>query len=313
MKTLCLPLFVIILVSAIHMSAEACSCAGFANAQQSAQEKGVVVAKVKTLATYEDGRGKIQIQKIYKGKGPSSKIITVQGGDGGNCNSDILNTDKSWIVMFNKYDGEYNTLGCADSTLEMTFLGRIKVWLGDWEPVLLTEKEFTDFIARKTRPTVKGLLCNASADRDKHKPYEPNHPYEFHFGFGYEEEEPTPEDPGTGPSYSVEFSEDVSSFGPKLSTFAFSGKLRKIDGSRFQVTTKLTEPFFSTTHQGTEVRDITKAAWTEGVGFEKTTNMNGDEVPSWPEPAFPYLSHSAYGSCEIALGAPLVANTFGVE
>lgn len=277
-----------------------CTCESWQNAQQAAQSSGVIVAKVKTLKSNGDGSANLEIQKVFKGN-LKTKRVKVLGQDGVNCNGEMIHSSKKpWVVLFSKYEGQYETVSCADTALRINSSNK-KIEFSfqeENEVTELTESEFSKLLRFQLRPTIKGLHCFIDLRRTYITPgtFDPN-PHELNFE--YLESHFSD---GFGP---MKVQIDFSNRGPKLSFLKLEVKMRPISKFRYNVQTSMTEPFFSKLLTGQSTVDIRKSYNIETVSDHTYTNVNLD--PSVPNnPNEPFVGHTSMADCSLQAGLPIV-------
>ena len=132
-----LALLVSILFTLTSIHTYACDCMEYSNAQQAAQKKNIIIAKVETISL-ENGKARVRVEKILKGE-IENVYLNIQGQDGANCNGENIAVNQKGILLFEKTKEGYKTLTCATTPIPQNSNGLYKIQLGD--EFLLTENE----------------------------------------------------------------------------------------------------------------------------------------------------------------------------
>ncbi len=296
MKTI-IAITILILATSYSAQSLACSCLGWANAQQTALVDGAIVAKVSTSAISQRGMGLLNVEKVLKGE-LTEQNISVLGQDGGNCAGPVLlPSEGSWIAIFSQdQDGKYSLYGCADTSLKISSEGKISMNFS--EEVLVSEDEFKKLITEKARPTVKGASCQATASRiyvshDVDKGALPDIDF-----FDY-----LKTDLGT----SVTYAKDLFGEGPGIAAplIVNLGAYKGYNSEwEYRMGVRLTEPFFGVTSYREFKFDIRQAFKLGTISLSTYQDVNGQWGENFGED--PFYAYEAGANCGLILGAPIV-------
>lgn len=275
----------------------ACTCLYEQNGQQAAQGKNVIVAKVKTLKISEELVGELKIERVLKGQ-YNKKTIRVQGGDGGNCHGPILENRKNpWIVIIEKNEEGYGVATCADSSFEINpRTKKIMYSFGyEMDSVLLTQNEFEKLLNLKIIPTIHGLRCTVEVTRYFQSANQPNeyHPLNFEY---YET------------FYSSDNNRiieeiDLSDEATGAKKLRLDARMNKLSQYRYQVDTKMQEPFFSKHVEASNIVDIRERYAIETPYIYTYTDLEGNPVEY--NPSQNQFSHGTLAYCSLLAGPPL--------
>lgn len=270
----------------------ACSCAYFANAQQAAQSKNVIIAKVETLTFSPEGKARVHIENVFKGK-IENVYLDIQGQDGVNCNGENISQGHKGILLFQKTEEGYQTLSCATTNIPQNSSGLYQIFLG--EEFILTEKELNDVLNYKLQPTVKSAECQISVDRM-------SVPYDrvTHMNFSYTTSvSATLHNDTTILTTTV----DLSPLAPKVHELYFFGEIKKLENSNYEFNIHLKDPFTTTALEKQNIQlDLRKHLEFMGPSLSHFTDLAGNPMTDTNQP---FLSHQTRAFCALNLGKPL--------
>lgn len=286
--------FITLLLS-LFLSQEifACSCADFANAQQVAQAKDVIVAKVETI-TLSEGKARVRVEKVFKGY-IENVYLDVQGQDGLNCNGENIPLGEKGVLLFQKTGEGYKTLSCATTNIRQNDSGLYQIFLG--EEFLLNEKELKDVLDFKLQATVKSAECQISVHRMA-VPFDSASNMNFRYDTAVSAV-PSRDDEVTTLKTTV----DLSMMAPNVHELFFFSEVKKLDKSNYQFTIRLKDPFTALVleHWSTQL-DIRKSLQFGGPSLSRYTDLAGNPMTDSNQP---FLAHQTQSFCALNLGKPL--------
>lgn len=288
----CLGLTLLVVSQFFSSPSPACSCANFANAQQAAQVKNVIVAKVETISLAE-GKARIRVEKVLKGD-IENVYLDVQGQDGLNCNGDNLSVGQKGILLFHNTESGYQTLSCATTNIRLNSSGLYQIYLG--EEFLLTEKELKDVLDFKLQASVKSAECHISVERMA-VPFDESSNFNFRY-------DTMVSSAPTGEGYTqLATTVNLATMGPKLYELFFFSEVKKIEKSIYDFTLRMNDPFTTTVldHWNTQL-DIRKTLQFNGPSLTRYTDLAGNPMTDSNQP---FLAHQTRSFCALNLGKPL--------
>jgi hypothetical protein len=287
------PAFTILsLVMIFSVHTLACDCMNFANAQQAAQKKNVIIAKVETISN-DNGKARVRIEKVFKGD-IENVYLDIQGQDGGNCNGENIPVNQKGILLFEKSGNGYQTLVCATTNIPQKSDGFYEIHLG--EEFLLTEKEIKDVLAFKLQATVKSAECQIMVNRMA-VPYDSSAEMNFDYNTTVSAT-PTRDEVTT-----LKTTVDLSSLAPKVGELFFYAEIKKTDVSKYDFSVRMKDPFTGIVldHFTYQV-DLRKNLQFAGPSMNRFTDLAGNPLVDSQQP---FLSHQTHSFCALNLGQPL--------
>lgn len=279
-------------ISIYSVNSLACDCMGFTNAQQAAQRKNTIIAKVETISS-EDGKARVRIQKVLKGE-VSNVYLDIQGQDGVNCNGENIAVNKKGILLFEKSSEGYRTLTCADTTMPQNEQGLYSIQLG--EEFLLTESEIKEVLDFKLQASVKSAECQIMVNRTAV-------PYDSFIEMNYQYDTTVSATPTRDETTILKTTVDLAPFAPQIRELFFYAEVKKTDVSKYEFTIRMKDPF-----TGTQVDryvyqlDLRKNVSFPGPSISRYTDFSGNPLLDSQQP---FLSHQTYSFCALNLGKPL--------
>lgn len=271
----------------------ACSCADFANAQQAAQSKDVIAAKVQTI-TLSEGKARVRVEKVFKGT-IENVYLDVQGQDGLNCNGENIPLGEKGVLLFQKTGEGYKTLTCATTSIRQTETGLYQVFLG--EEFLLNEKELKDVLDFKLQASVKSAECQITVSRMA-VPFDSASDMNFRYDTAVSAT-PSRDDEVTILKTTV----DLSPMAPKVHELFFYSEIQKVDKSNYQFTIRLKDPFTALVLENWSMQvDIRKSLQFGGPNLSRFTDLAGNPMVDSSQP---FLAHQTQSFCALNLGKPL--------
>lgn len=274
------------------MQSLACNCANFANAQQAAQGKNIIIAKIETI-TSSEGKARVRVEKVFKGD-IENVYLDIQGQDGLNCNGENIPVGQKGVLLFQKTENGYQTLTCATTNIPQNSSGFYQIYLG--EEFLLNEKDLKDVLDFKLQATVKSAECQISVDRMA-VPFDSASNVNFRFDTSVSavsiRDEVT----------TLKTTADLSSQGPNLHELFFFSEIKKLGKSNYEFTIRLKDPFTAIVldYWSTNL-DIRKTLQFSGPSLSRFTDLNGNPMTDSNQP---FLSHQTRSFCALNLGKPL--------
>lgn len=270
----------------------ACECMGFANAQQAAQKKNVIVAKVETI-TNENGKARVRIEKVIKGE-IENVYLDIQGQDGGNCNGENIAVGEKGILLFEKTKEGYQTLVCATTNIPQTEKGLYQIYLG--EEFLLTDKEIKDVLAYKLQASVKTAECQIRVNRMA-VPFDSNTEMNFNYDTSISAT------PSRDDVTLLKTTVDLSPMAPNVRELFFYAEVKRVDVSKYEFKIRMKDPFTGSvldnfTHQVNLKKELQFA----GPSITRFTDFAGNPLNDSQQP---FLSHQTHSFCALNLGHPL--------
>ena len=270
----------------------ACDCMSFANAQQAAQKKNAIIAKVETISN-ENGKARVRIEKVIKGK-IENVYLDIQGQDGANCNGENIVTGKKGILLFEKTENGYQTLVCSTTNIPQTENGLYQIYLG--EEFLLTDEAIKDVLAYKLQASVKTAECQIMVNRLE-VPYNENTNWNFQYDTSISAT-PTRDDVTL-----LKTTVDLSPMAPNVRELFFYAEVKRIDTSKYEFKIRMKDPFTGSvldnyTHQVSLKKELQFA----GPSITRFTDLAGNPLIDSTQP---FLSHQTHSFCSLNLGHPL--------
>ncbi|MES2801948.1 MAG: hypothetical protein V4654_05610 [Bdellovibrionota bacterium] len=281
------------LISSLLFSTQtfACECKGFANAQQAAQYKNAIIAKVETISMVS-GKARVRVEKVLKGY-IENVYLDIQGQDGLNCNGDNIPVNKKGILLFEQTSEGYKTLECADTQIPQ-IAGLYQIYLG--EEFLLTEKQIKDVLDFKLQATVKSAECQISVERIT-VPYD--EASEMNFRYDTSVSATVTRDEVTILKTMV----DLSPLAPKVYDLFFYAEIQKLDKSKYEFSIRLKDPFTGLVlDRWSQQLDLRKNLQFGGPLLQRFTDLAGNPMTDSSQP---FLSHKTSSFCALNLGKPL--------
>lgn len=271
----------------------ACSCADFANAQQAAQTKDVIVAKVETI-TLSEGKARVRVEKVYKGS-IENVYLDVQGQDGLNCNGENIPLGEKGVLLFQKTGEGYKTLVCATTNIRQNDSGLYQIFLG--EEFLLTEQELKSVLDFKLQASVKSAECQISVNRMA-VPFDSASTMNFRYDTAVSAPPSRNEEVTT-----LKSTVDLSPMAPGIHELFFFSEVKKLDKSNYQFNIRLKDPFTALVleHWSTQL-DIRKSLQFAGPSLSRYTDLAGNPMSDSNQP---FLAHQTRSFCALNLGKPL--------
>lgn len=270
----------------------ACDCMGFANAQQAAQKKNAIIAKVETISN-ENGKARVRIEKVIKGK-IENVYLDIQGQDGANCNGENIVTGKKGILLFEKTENGYQTLVCSTTNIPQTENGLYQIYLG--EEFLLTDEEIKDVLAYKLQASVKTAECQIMVNRLE-VPYNENTQWNFQYDTSISAT-PTRDDVTL-----LKTTVDLSPMAPNVRELFFYAEVKRIDTSKYEFKIRMKDPFTgSVLDNYTHQVNLKKELHFAGPSITRFTDLTGNPLIDSTQP---FLSHQTHSFCSLNLGHPL--------
>lgn len=282
------------LISALFFSTQtfACDCMGFANAQQAAQSKNTIIAKVETISL-NNGKARVRVEKVLKGD-IENVYLDIQGQDGLNCNGENLPVNQKGILLFEKTSDGYKTLVCATTQIPLNSLGLYQIYLG--EEFLLTEKEIKDVLAFKLQATVKSAECQISVERIL-VPYNNDSEMNFHYDTAVSAT-PTRDEVTI-----LKTTVDLSPLAPNVHDLFFYAEIQKLDNSNYDFSIRMKDPFTGIVlERWSQQLDLRKNLQFSGPSLRRFTDLAGNPMTDSSQP---FLSHQTGSFCSLNLGKPL--------
>ncbi len=272
---------------------QACDCMGFANAQQAAQRKTTIVAKVETVAIY-NGKARVRVEKVLRG-GIESVYLDIQGQDGLNCNGEHIPVNQKGILLFEQTsDGEYQTVVCATSNILQNTSGLYQIYLG--EEFLLTEKEIKDVLSFKLQASVKSAECQISVNRTA-VPNNNNSEMNFQFNTSVSAT------PKRGEVTILRTTVDLASQAPQIHELFFYAEVTKLDNSKYDFSIRMKDPFTGMMlDRWNQQVDLRTTIQFGGPSLTRYTDLNGAPLTDSSQP---FLAHETRSFCALNLGQPL--------
>lgn len=276
----------------ITIQTQACSCMDFANAQQAAQTKNVVIAKVETISNSE-GKARVRVEKVLKGT-IENVYLDVQGQDGVNCNGENIQVGKKGFLIFQKTENGYQTLSCATTNIPQVAPNQYQIFLG--EEFLLTEKELRDVLDFKLHASVKSAECQITVERIP-VPFGTRPELSFRYDTAVSAA-PTREDVTI-----LKTTVDLSPQAPQVGELLFYAEVQKLDKANYEFNIRMKDPFTGTLiNQWSKQLDVRKNLQFNGPSFNRFTDLNGNPMTDSSQP---FLSHETRTFCALNLGQPL--------
>lgn len=282
----------LVLSMAFSAQARACSCTDFANVQQAAQGKNIIIAKVETIMSV-DGKARVRVEKVFKGD-IENVFLNIQGQDGLNCNGENIPVGQKGVLLFQKTEGGYQTLICATTNIPQNPLGLYQIFLG--EEFQLTEKELKDVLDFKLQATVKSAECQITVDRMAV-------PFDSASNMNFRYDTSVSATPNRDEVTTLKTAVDLSSQGPNLYELLFFSEIKKLDKSNYEFTIRLKDPFTAIIlDHWSKKLDIRKTLQFGGPSLSRFTDLNGNPMIDSNQP---FLSHQTRSFCALNLGKPL--------
>lgn len=271
----------------------ACSCADFANAQQAAQSKDVIIAKVETI-TLSEGKARVRVEKVFKGY-IENVYLDVQGQDGLNCNGENIPVGEKGVLLFQNTGEGYKTLSCATTSVRQNDSGLYQLFLG--EEFLLNEKELKDVLDFKLQASVKSAECQLTVSRMAV-------PFDSASNLNFRYDTAVSATPSLGEEVTIlKSTVDLSPLAPNVYELFFYSEVKKLDKSNYQFTIRLKDPFTALVldHWSTQL-DIRKSLQFSGPNLSRFTDLAGNPMTDSSQP---FLAHQTQSFCALNLGKPL--------
>ncbi|WP_409479547.1 hypothetical protein [Pseudobdellovibrio sp. HCB154] len=271
----------------------ACSCADFANAQQAAQSKDVIIAKVETIALSE-GKARVRVEKVFKGY-IENVYLDVQGQDGLNCNGENIPLGEKGVLLFQKTGEGYKTLSCATTNVRQNDSGLYQVFLG--EEFLLNEKELKDVLDFKLQASVKSAECQLTVSRMAV-------PFDSASNLNFRYDTAVSATPSRGEEVTIlKSTVDLAPMAPNVHELFFYSEVKKLDKSNYQFTIRLKDPFTALVLENWSAQlDIRKSLQFSGPNLSRFTDLAGNPMTDSGQP---FLAHQTQSFCALNLGKPL--------
>jgi len=271
----------------------ACDCMAFANAQQAAQRKNTIVAKVETIAIY-NGKARVRIEKVLRGD-IENVYLDIQGQDGLNCNGEHIPVNQKGFLLFEKTsNGEYQTLVCATSNIPRNADGLYQIYLG--EEFLLTEKEIKDVLNFKLQASVKSAECQISVNRMAV-------PFDSGSAMNFQYHTAVSATPKRGEVTILRTTVDLAPQAPQIHELFFYAEVKKLENSKYDFSVRMKDPFtgIMLDHWNQQL-DLRTNIQFGGPSLTRYTDMNGNPLTDSSQP---FLSHETRSFCALNLGQPL--------
>ncbi len=271
----------------------ACSCADFANVQQAAQPKDVIIAKVETIILTE-GKARVRVEKVLKGS-IDNVYLDVQGQDGLNCNGENIPLGEKGVLLFQKTGEGYKTLTCATTSIRQNETGLYQIFLG--EEFLLNEKELKDVLDFKLQASVKSAECQLIVSRMAV-------PFDSASNLNFRYDTAVSATPSRGEEATIlKTTVDLSPMAPNVHELFFYSEVKKLDKSNYLFTIRLKDPFTALVLENWSMQvDIRKNLQFGGPSFSRFTDLTGNPMTDSGQP---FLAHQTQSFCALNLGKPL--------
>lgn len=238
---------------------------GFANAQQAAQKKNVIIAKVQTIKN-ENGKARVRVEKVIKGE-IENVYLDIQGQDGGNCNGENIAVGEK---------------------------GLYQIYLG--EEFLLTDKEIKDVLAYKLQASVKTAECQIRVNRMA-VPYDSNTEMNFNYDTSISSA------PSRDDVTLLKTTVDLSPMAPNVRELFFYAEVKRVGVSKYEFKIRMKDPFTegvldNFTYQISLKNELHFA----GPSLTRFTDLTGNPLNDSQQP---FLSHQTHSFCALNLGHPL--------
>ncbi len=272
---------------------QACDCMGFANAQQAAQRKTTIVAKVETVAIY-NGKARVRVEKVLRGV-IESVYLDIQGQDRLNCNGQHIPVNQKGILLFEQTsDGEYQTVVCATSNILQNTSGLYQIYIG--EEFLLTEKEIKDVLSFKLQASVKSAECQISVNR-LGVPFNSNSEMNFQFNTSVSAT------PKRGEVTILKTTVDLAPQAPLIHELFFYAEVTKSENSKYDFSVRMKDPFTGIMlDRWNQQLDLRTNIQFGGPSLTRYTDLNGNPLTDSSQP---FLAHETRSFCALNLGQPL--------
>lgn len=274
------------------MQTLACDCMGFANAQQAAQLKNTIIAKVETIASY-NGKARVRVEKVLKGD-IENVYLDIQGQDGLNCNGENIPVNQKGILLFERTNNGYQTVVCATSQIPQTPEGLYQIFLG--EEFLLNEKEIKDVLDFKLQATVTSAECQISVTRLVV-------PFDSASAMNFQFDTSVSATPVRNEVTVLKTNVDLSPLAPKVYELFFYGEVKKLENAKYDFSIRMKDPFTGIVlDRWSQQLDLRKSLQFGGPSLSRFTDMDGNPMNDSTQP---FLSHQTRSFCALNLGKPL--------
>ncbi|AZZ36086.1 hypothetical protein CIK05_04530 [Bdellovibrio sp. qaytius] len=270
----------------------ACDCMGFANAQQAAQKKNIIIAKVETI-TLNNGKARVRIEKVLKGE-IDNVYLDIQGQDGANCNGENIPTNQKGILLFEKSTEGYRTLTCASTQIPQNSAGLYQINLG--EDFLLTENEIKDVLDYKLQASVISVDCQISVNRMAV-------PYDSSAEMNFQYDTAVSAIPIRDEVTTLKTTVDLAPLAPKVNELFFFAEVKKAEPTKYDFNIRMKDPFTGVVLDRFNYQlDLRKSLQFNGPSLSRFTDLNGNPMTDSNQP---FLSHQTRSFCALNVGHPL--------